>query len=185
MLFTDIVASTEQLAASGDDTWGRTLDQHDRTMERLVASHRGRIVNSTGDGTLAAFDGPARAVRCAAEMLDAARQQGITLRARLHTGEIETRPTGVVGIAVHTAKRIAALADAGEILVSRTVVDLTAGSGLQFAPRGEHQLKGRTGPVVCLCRSAERLSALRHELSGEPEGDLLGASLRGRGGGDA
>jgi class 3 adenylate cyclase len=145
VLFTDIVASTEQLAASGDDAWGRTLDEHDRTMERLVASYRGRVVKSTGDGILAMFDGPARAVRCAAEMIDAASQQGITLRAGLHTGEIEIRPSDVVGIAVHTANRIAALAQPSEILVSRTVVDLTAGSGLQFDPRGERELKGVPG----------------------------------------
>jgi class 3 adenylate cyclase len=145
VLFTDIVASTEQLAASGDDAWGRTLDEHDRTMDRLVASYRGRVVKSTGDGILATFDGPARAVRCAAEMLDAASQHGITLRAGLHTGEIEIRPTDVVGIAVHTANRISALAEPSEILVSRTVVDLTAGSGLQFDPRGEGELKGVPG----------------------------------------
>jgi class 3 adenylate cyclase len=145
VLFTDIVASTEQLAASGDDAWGRTLDEHDRLMERLVASYRGRVVKSTGDGILATFDGPARAVRCAAAMIDAANHRGITLRAGLHTGEIEVRPTDVVGIAVHTANRISALAEPGEILASRTVVDLTAGSGLQFEPRGEHLLKGVPG----------------------------------------
>jgi class 3 adenylate cyclase len=145
VLFTDIVASTEQLAASGDNAWGRALDEHYRTMERLVASYRGRVVKSTGDGILATFDGPARAVRCATEMLDAASHQGITLRAGLHTGEIEIRPTDVVGIAVHTANRISALAKPSEILVSRTVVDLTAGSGLQFEPRGEHHLKGVPG----------------------------------------
>jgi class 3 adenylate cyclase len=145
VLFTDIVASTEQLAATGDDAWGRTLDEHDRTMDRLVTRYRGRIVKSTGDGILATFDGPARAVRCAAEMIDAAGQQGITLRAGLHTGEIEIRPTDVVGIAVHTANRVASLAAPGEILVSRTVVDLTAGSGLQFEDRGEHELKGVPG----------------------------------------
>jgi class 3 adenylate cyclase len=145
VLFTDIVASTEQLAARGDNAWGRTLDEHDRTMERLVTNYRGRVVKSTGDGILATFDGPARAVRCATEMIDAASQQGITLRAGLHTGEIEIRPTDVVGIAVHTANRIAALAEPSEILVSRTVVDLTAGSGLQFEPRGDRELKGVPG----------------------------------------
>jgi len=145
VLFTDIVASTEQLAAGGDDAWRHTMDDHDRAMERLVAAYRGRIVKPTGDGILATFDGPARAVRCAAELLDAAAAQGITLRAGLHTGEIETRPTDVTGIAVHIANRISALADPGEILVSRTVVDLTAGSGLEFDPRGEHHLKGVPG----------------------------------------
>jgi class 3 adenylate cyclase len=145
VLFTDIVASTEQLATSGDDAWGRRLDEHDRTMERLVASYRGRVVKSSGDGILATFDGPARALRCAAEMIDAANQQGITLRAGLHTGAIELRPTDVVGIAVHTANRIAALADPSEILVSRTAVDLSAGSGLQFEPSGEREVKGAPG----------------------------------------
>jgi class 3 adenylate cyclase len=145
VLFTDIVSSTEHLAAGGDEAWRRTMDDHDRTMERLVGAYRGRIVKPTGDGILATFDGPARAVRCAAELLDAAAGKGITLRAGLHTGEIEIRPTDVTGIAVHTANRIATLAGPGEILVSRTVVDLTAGSGLQFEPRGEHQLKGVPG----------------------------------------
>ena len=121
------------------------MDDHDRAMERPVAAYRDRIVKPTGDGILATFDGPARAVRCAAELLDAAAAQGITLRAGLHTGEIEIRPTDVTGIAVHTANRISALAEPSEILVSRTVVDLTAGSGLQFEPRGEHQLKGVPG----------------------------------------
>lgn len=134
-----------ELAAGGDDAWRRTMDEHDRTMKRLVAAYRGRIVKPTGDGILATFDGPARAVRCAAELLDAAAAQGITLRAGLHTGEIEIRPTDVTGIAVHTANRIATLAGPSEILVSRTVVDLTAGSGLQFEQRGEHQLKGVPG----------------------------------------
>ena len=145
VLFTDIVASTEQLAAGGDDAWRRTMDDHDRITERLVAAYRGRIVKPTGDGILATFDGPARAVRCAAELVDAAAGQGITLRAGLHTGEIEIRPTDVVGIAVHTANRISALAEPSEILVSRTVVDLTAGSGLQFEARGERELKGVPG----------------------------------------
>jgi class 3 adenylate cyclase len=145
VLFTDMVASTEQLAARGDDAWLRVLDDHDQTMGRIVAEHRGKVVKTTGDGILATFDGPARAVRCATELLDAAESQGITLRAGLHTGEIELRPSDVAGIAVHIAQRISALAAPGEILVSRTVVDLTAGSGLQFEPRGDHQLKGVPG----------------------------------------
>jgi class 3 adenylate cyclase len=102
-------------------------------------------VKQLGDGILATFDGPARAVRCGAALLEAAHAQGITLRAGLHTGEIELRASDVAGIAVHIASRIAALADPNEILVSRTVVDLTAGSGLQFEPRGEHELKGVPG----------------------------------------
>jgi class 3 adenylate cyclase len=156
VLFTDIVDSTEQLAARGDDAWRHVLDTHDQTMDQVITTHRGRFVKQTGDGILATFDGPARAVHCAAAILDNARDQGITLRAGLHTGEIELRPSDVAGIAVHTASRIAALADPNEILVSRTVVDLTAGSGLQFAPRGEHQLKGVPGswPLFAAQREA-------------------------------
>ena len=145
VLFTDIVASTEQLAARGDDAWRRVLDDNDQTTGRVVADHRGRVVKQTGDGILATFEGPARAVRCATALLDAAANHGITLRAGLHTGEIELRASDVAGIAVHIAARIAALADPNEILVSRTVVDLTAGSGLRFEPRGDHQLKGVPG----------------------------------------
>jgi class 3 adenylate cyclase len=114
-------------------------------MERLVGSYRGRIVKSTGDGILATFDGPARAVRCAHEIVAVTRPLGIELRVGLHTGECEVRGEDLGGLAVHIANRIATLAGPGEILVSRTVVDLTAGSGLQFEPRGEHQLKGVPG----------------------------------------
>ena len=145
VLFTDIVSSTEQLAARGDAAWRRVLDDHDRTMDRIVGEYRGRVVKPTGDGILATFDGPARAVRCAQELLDAATSQGMTLRAGLHTGEIELRPSDLSGIAVHIANRIATLAGPNQILVSRTVVDLTAGSDLQFEPRGERQLKGVPG----------------------------------------
>jgi class 3 adenylate cyclase len=145
VLFTDIVGSTEQLAARGDDAWRRLLDSLDQTMDRVVEAYRGRIVKRTGDGILSTFDGPARAVHSATAILEAAKAHDITLRAGLHTGEIEIRPSDVTGIAVHIANRIAALANANEILVSRTVVDLTAGSGLNFEPRGEHQLKGVPG----------------------------------------
>lgn len=145
VLFTDIVASTEQLAARGDDSWRHVLDDHDTTTGRIVTSYLGRVVKQTGDGILATFDGPARAVRCAAALFEAADRQGITLRAGLHTGEIALRPADVTGIAVVIASRISAIADGHEILVSRTVVDLTAGSGLEFEPHGEHELKGVPG----------------------------------------
>lgn len=145
VLFTDIVSSTEQLAALGDGAWRQLLDDHERAMGRIVTGFRGRVIKQLGDGALATFDGPARAVRCAVALRDAARQQGLTLRAGLHTGEIEIRPSDVTGIAVHIASRIAALADSNEILVSRTVVDLTGGSGLEFEARGERQLKGVPG----------------------------------------
>ena len=145
VLFTDMVASTEELAARGDNAWRQLLDSHDRTVDHLVAASRGRLVKQLGDGILATFDGPARAVHCAAAIVDAAKDNGIALRAGLHTGEIELRPSDVVGIAVHMASRIAALAGSNEVLVSRTVVDLTAGSGLRFEPRGEQVLKGVPG----------------------------------------
>ena len=121
------------------------LDDHDKITDRIVGEFRGRVIKQLGDGILATFDGPARAVRCAAALRDAASEQGVSLRAGLHTGEIELRSADVTGIAVVIAQRISAAADPNEILASRTVVDLTAGSGLQFTPRGEHQLKGVPG----------------------------------------
>ena len=145
VLFTDIVSSTEQLAAHGDDAWRHLLDDHDRAMGQIVTGFRGRVIKQLGDGTLVTFDGPARAVRCAVALRDAARDEGLTLRSGLHTGEIEIRPSDVTGIAVHIANRIAAIAHPSQILVSRTVVDLTGGSGLEFDPCGEHQLKGVPG----------------------------------------
>jgi len=145
VLFTDIVGSTEHAAKTGDRHWRDLLDRHNVLVRRELDHFRGREVDTAGDGFLATFDGPARAVRCATELLNAAAAQKITLRAGLHTGEIELRPPDIAGIAVHTANRIADLAGPNEILVSRTVVDLTAGSGLTFEPRGEHQLKGVPG----------------------------------------
>jgi class 3 adenylate cyclase len=140
-----MVSSTERLAERGDNAWRRFLDDHDRTMNYIVTKYRGRLVKTTGDGILATFDGPARAVRCAVALGDAAHDQGITLRAGLHTGEIEIRTSDIAGIAVHVASRIAALAGPNEILASRTVVELTAGSDLDLRPVGEHELKGVPG----------------------------------------
>jgi class 3 adenylate cyclase len=145
VLFTDMVSSTAQLAARGDVAWRQALDNHDQSMARIVSEYRGLLVKMTGDGILATFDGPARAVRCAAALREAAASQGITLRTGLHTGEIEQRGTDVAGIAVHIASRVSALAAAKEILVSRTVVDLTSGSGITYLDRGEHELKGVPG----------------------------------------
>jgi class 3 adenylate cyclase len=145
VLFTDIVSSTERLADVGDENWRRILDEHDGTVDRTVAGYRGRVIKTLGDGVLATFDGPARAVRCAAAIRDAVAEQGITLRAGLHAGEIEVRGADVAGLAVHIASRVSALAAASEILVSRTVVDLTSGSGITYDPRGEHELKGIPG----------------------------------------
>jgi class 3 adenylate cyclase/pimeloyl-ACP methyl ester carboxylesterase len=147
VLFTDIAASTERLAAEGDLAWRRVLDEHDDTIGRTVAAYRGRIIKTLGDGILATFDGPARAVRCAAAIRDTLADHGIPVRAGLHTGEIELRGGDIAGIAVHIASRISALADPGQILVSRTVVDLTAGSGITYDGRGDHELKGVPGTV--------------------------------------
>ena len=145
VLFTDIVGSTEQLAAMGDESWRRVLDAHDAVVDRAVAAHRGHVIKKMGDGILATFDGPARAVRCADAIRDAVAESGVVVRSGLHTGEIELRDGDVAGIAVHIASRISALAGPGEIFASRTVVDLTAGSSITFDPRGNHQLKGVPG----------------------------------------
>jgi len=145
VLFTDIVASTEQLASVGDQAWRGILDDHDRTIDEIVASYRGRVVKKLGDGILGTFDGPARAVRCAVAIRDALAAHGVVVRAGLHTGEIELRADDVTGMAVHTGARVAALAEAGEVLVSSTVKDLVIGSGIEFDDRGEHELKGVPG----------------------------------------
>jgi class 3 adenylate cyclase len=145
VLFTDIVGSTEQASALGDRAWRERLETHDRVVNRQLARFGGQLVKATGDGVLALFDGPARAVQCAGAIRDALRQIGIPIRAGVHTGEIERRGDDVAGIAVHIAQRVEARAAADEVLVSRTVVDLVVGSGLPFEDRGEYELKGVPG----------------------------------------
>ena len=145
VLFSDIVGSTEQATALGDKAWTAQLEQHDRAVDRQLARFGGRLVKRTGDGVLATFDGPARAVQCAVAMRDALRQLGIDVRVGVHTGEIERRGDDVAGIAVHLAQRVEAQAQGGEVLVSRTVVDLVVGSDLRFVDRGEYELKGLPG----------------------------------------
>jgi class 3 adenylate cyclase len=142
VLFTDIVSSTERASALGDREWRAVLDRHDALADHVVERHRGRVVKSTGDGVLATFDGPARGIRAAREIVAAAADIDLDVRAGLHTGEIERRGDDVAGIAVHIASRVGALAQPREVLVSRTVKDLVAGSGLAFASRGEFDLKG-------------------------------------------
>jgi pimeloyl-ACP methyl ester carboxylesterase len=142
VLFTDIVDSTRQAAEAGDRRWRELLDAHDEFGVREVGRFRGRRVKTTGDGMLAVFDGPARGVHCAEAVRDAVEELGVELRAGLHVGECELRGDDVGGLAVHIGARIAGLARPGEILVSRTVRDLVAGSDLRFAERGEQQLKG-------------------------------------------
>ena len=145
VMFTDIVASTEHVARLGDKEWTQVLDRHDVLVAQELDRHRGRKVNPTGDGLLATFDGPARGVRCAQAICEVVHSLGIEVRAGLHTGEVELRGDDIGGIAVHIGQRVSALAEPGEVLVSRTVTDLVTGSGLAFAERGEHALKGVPG----------------------------------------
>jgi pimeloyl-ACP methyl ester carboxylesterase/class 3 adenylate cyclase len=145
VLFTDIVGSTEKTAALGDRRWRDLLDNHHTTIRRNLAGFRGHEIKTTGDGILATFDGPARGVRCACAIADEIRPLGIEIRAGLHTGECEMIGDDVGGIAVHIGARVAALTGASEVLVSSTVKDLVAGSGLRFGDRGTHSLKGVPG----------------------------------------
>jgi pimeloyl-ACP methyl ester carboxylesterase len=145
VLFTDIVDSTRSAAEMGDQTWRRLLDSHDQLAKQIVEKHRGSLIKTTGDGVLATFDGPGRAVRCALAFGAAAKQIGLPLRAGLHTGEIEMRGRDIGGIAVHAAARVMAQSQAEEVLVSRVVTDLVAGAGLKFSERGSHELKGLPG----------------------------------------
>jgi len=145
VLFTDIVGSTERMARVGDKAWKECLDRHHAVVRRELASFRGREMNVAGDGFFATFDGPARAVRCALGIQDAARQIGIEIRAGLHTGEVELHGDKVAGMAVHIGARVAEVANAGATLVSSTVKDLVSGSGLRFEDRGAHALKGVPG----------------------------------------
>jgi class 3 adenylate cyclase/alpha-beta hydrolase superfamily lysophospholipase len=147
VLFTDIVGSTALAEQMGDRRWHDLLNAHHAAIRRELARHRGSEVKSLGDGFLATFDGPARAVRCACAIAQAVRPLELEVRCGLHTGEIEIGDRDVQGIAVHIAARVSALAGAGEILVSRTVKDLVAGSGLQFSERGKHTLKGVQDPI--------------------------------------
>lgn len=145
VLFTDIVASTSQLSAVGDARWAATLNRFDMAARRQFARFGGVEINSTGDGFVATFDGPTRAITCAAAIRDSARQLGLEVRSGIHTGEIEQRGRDISGLGVHIAARVAAMATPSTICVSRTVADLAVGSGIQFASLGDHQLKGVPG----------------------------------------
>ena len=145
LLFTDIVASTRLAAEMGDQNWRRLLDSHDQLARQMVERHRGNMIKNTGDGILATFDGPGRAVRCALAFSVAAKQLGLTLRSGLHTGEIEVRGRDIAGIAVHVAARVMTKSGPEEVLVSRVVADLVAGAGLNFDERGEFEFKGLPG----------------------------------------
>jgi len=145
VLFSDIVGSTKEAAALGDRRWKEVLDRHDAVVRGAIKAYRGKLIRSTGDGVLATFDGPARAVACACELRDGLRSLGIDVRVGLHTGEVELRGYDIGGIAVHIGARVAAIGGAGEVLVSRTVTDLVVGSGIEFTDRGSYQLKGVPG----------------------------------------
>jgi class 3 adenylate cyclase len=142
VLFTDIVGSTERAAAVGDVAWATALDAHNRVVERHVAGARGAVVKFTGDGALATFDGPARAINCACAIRDALDDLGLPIRTGLHTGEVEMADGDVHGIAVHIAARIMALAAPGEVLVSGAIPPLVLGSRIAFDDRGNYELKG-------------------------------------------
>jgi class 3 adenylate cyclase len=170
LLFTDIVRSTERTAAVGDRAWRDLLAKHQQAARREIARFRGRELDTAGDGFFASFDGPARAIKCAQEIVSAATGSGLDIRAGVHTGECELLGDKVAGIAVHTGARIAAAADDGEILVSATVKDLVAGSGIEFESRGIRELKGLGEcSLYAVARSdehrARELSAPSHSMS--------------------
>jgi class 3 adenylate cyclase len=172
VLFTDIVRSTERAAELGDRRWRELLAQHDRLVERELTRFRGRLVKSTGDGVLATFDGPARAVRSALAIREGARAIGLELRAGVHTGECEVLANDLAGIAVHLAARVEEAARPGEVLTSSTVKDLVVGSGLEFEDRGAHVLKGVPGewPLYAVTGDAERPRAAAAAPAGGREG---------------
>ena len=145
VLFTDIVESTAKAVELGDRHWRELLERHNTLVRRELLRFRGREIDTAGDGFFATFDGPARAIRCACAITDGVRELGLSIRAGLHTGECEIADSNVAGIAVHTGARVAAQAGADEVLVSNTVKDLVAGSGIEFIDRGAHELKGIPG----------------------------------------
>jgi class 3 adenylate cyclase len=145
VLFTDIVGSTERASALGDRQWRHLLETHDAVARTVVEQHRGRLVKTTGDGMLATFDGPGRAIRCAMALGDALRPLGLEIRAGLHTGEVEVMGADIAGIGVHIAARVLEAAQPGDLLVSAAVPMLVAGSGFEFDDMGEHELKGVSG----------------------------------------
>ncbi len=145
VMFTDIVGSTDRAVSLGDNRWRELLDAHDALVRRQLERFRGNEVKTLGDGFMATFDGPARAIQCASAIRDGVRGLGIEIRTGIHAGEVEVRDDDIGGIAVHLAKRVESLASPGDVLVSRTVVDLVAGSAIDFEDRGEQQLKGVPG----------------------------------------
>jgi class 3 adenylate cyclase len=154
VLFTDIVGSTEQAVDRGDSRWLELLDSHNTLVRRELERFGGHEVKTVGDGFVATFDGPARAVHCAQAIAAGVRRLGLEIRAGVHTGEVELLDGDIGGVAVHIAARVSALAGPGEVLVSRTVKDLVAGSGISFRDRGTHTLKGITEDWQLLAATA-------------------------------
>jgi class 3 adenylate cyclase len=142
VLFVDVVGSTEQVREIGDSSWRVLLDRFEETTRNVLDRYGGTLVDTAGDGLLATFDGPARAIRCAQHIRDDVRRAGLEIRSGLHAGEVTRRTDSIAGITVHIGARVAALAGPSEVLVTRTVRDLVAGSGIAFEDRGEHELKG-------------------------------------------
>jgi class 3 adenylate cyclase/pimeloyl-ACP methyl ester carboxylesterase len=182
VLFTDIVGSTRRAAELGDGAWRELLEQHDSLVARIVADRGGRVVKHLGDGALSAFDGPAKAIRCAEALREGVRELGIELRAGIHTGECEAMGQDLSGLAVHIGARVSALSEPGEIVVSSTVKELVIGSGMQFTDRGEHRLKGVPGTWRLYALGVER--APRVQLDGPApymrRSDRLAVSLARR-----
>jgi class 3 adenylate cyclase len=145
IVFTDIVASTEQQARVGPREWSRLTDRHDAMVRGALSRHRGREVKTTGDGFIATFDATGRALRCAADILAGAKDIGVHLRVGMHAGEVEMRGDDIAGLAVTIAKRVCDLADPGQVLVSETVRGHMVGAGIEFEDRGEYELKGVPG----------------------------------------
>lgn len=151
ILFTDIVDSTSRLTELGDHAWRGLIDRHDHIVRQELARYRGREVKTLGDGFVAMFDGPARAVRCASAIAETVRSLGLEVRSGVHTGEVELKGDDIAGIAVNTAARVSSVAGRGVVLVTSTVRDLVAGSGLSFSEFGVCALKGIQGEVRLFC----------------------------------
>lgn len=160
LLMTDIEESTSRLASVGDAAWDRLLERHNAITHEIVERYRGTVIDSTGDGFLLAFDGPARAVRTAMDIQEAVSALGLRVRAGVHTGEVEVVPGGLRGVAVHETARIMSLARGGEVLLSDITKELSLGAGLRYEDRGVHQLKGIPNPRRLFAATADQGTAL-------------------------
>jgi class 3 adenylate cyclase len=180
VLFTDIAGSTERAAALGDRRWRELLERHQTLVRDRLSAYGGREVKTMGDGFLATFDGPAKAIRCASAIAERSSSEGVEIRAGVHTGECELIGEDVAGMAVHIGARVAAQAEPGEVLVSSTVKDLVVGSGIEFADRGSHELKGVPGDWRLLAVADHRPASPR--VAPVPRDDVApNAAMRQRG----